>query len=166
MRFDLIHSDYTDCIKNDGTLFVRGIDDELPSMFSALSSRTFSAGDIGEFRIKCNKPKGDSIGIISNTKVTKETDIYHACVEDTIIYYYHGDGVLYEVGGVMINDQNNVTGWKKNDIITVKVDCVKWTVTFMRNDEMVGGVTKIKENDVYYPLIGTCNDDVEYELIL
>ena len=163
MKFDLVHPNYRKYIKNDGTLVVR---DDYFKMFSALSSHAFKSGDIGEFKIRCNRPKGDSIGIISSTKITEEIDTYHAVLDGQKIYYYHGDGWLYKTGGIQINDQNNVTKFKENDIITVKVDCVKWHVTFWKNDEMVGGIIQIAQNEVYYPLVGTCENNVEYELIL
>ncbi len=167
MRFDLIYEKYQDCIQNDGTLIRRNpslISDDI-SWFSIVSSNAFTVGDIGEFKIKCNKPGFDSIGIMSNTDIIKEKNRYHIRVK-SYIYYYHGNGNLYETGGAHMDNQTNVTGFEKDDIITVKVDCIAWTVIFLKNGEMVGTVKEIEPNNTYYPFIGTNSDDVEYELIV
>ena len=162
MRFDLIHSDYKGCIQNDGTVFKRGIYAKAKS-FSAVSSYTFKPGDIGEFRIKCNKPGGDSIGIMDNTNIINYRSKYHSYI-DVTVYYYHGWGNLYGVDGDLVENVSEHK-FKIDDIITVKIDCNKWILTFMRNDKMVGKQIEIASKDEYYPFIGTLSNNVEYELI-
>ncbi len=163
IKFDLIYPAYAHCIQNDGTLLVR--DNNISaSWFRVLSSHAFTAGDIGEFKIKCTKPGYDAIGIRSNTDIIKEANKYHSALDGSM-YYYHGDGHLYITKGYQPEDQTNVTKFALNDIITIKVDCVKWNVIFMKNDEMVGDITKIKSNQDYYPFVGFSYGVTEYQLI-
>ncbi len=164
MGFDLIYEQYLNCIKNQGTLIVCGAMSNFGIYyFSAISSFAFTSGEIGEFKIKCKKPGNDSIGIMSNTDIIKKKNEYHASI-DGYIYYYQGGGHLYGAHGLRVKDQSNVEEFKENDVITVRVDCIKWKVTFMNNDDMVGVITRIEPNMSYYPFIGTKSDNVEYEL--
>ena len=57
------------------------------------------------------------------------------------MYYYHSSAYLHQTGGRQLYAQQrqNVTWFRKNDIITVNVDCVNWTVKFMKNNVIVGG---------------------------
>ena len=102
LRFDLVNKLCRDCIKNDGTLLVR--DDNLNRDLSILSSCAFVAGTVDEFRIKCNKPIYDSIGIISDAKIVKKVNKYHSrmmhfvfsiMLEDSYIKTYGSHGRLY-----------------------------------------------------------------------
>ena len=164
LQFDLINPRYRHCIKNNGKLLIKSnMDNE---MFSVLSSNVFKPGDIGLFKVKCIKPGGDAIGIISNTDIINKINGHHAYLGvGTFTYYYHGRGKLYLWKGKKMKNQVNVTRWNENDIITVKVDCMKWNIIFMKNNAMVGGITEIKPQSTYYPLIGTSDGNVEYQLL-
>ena len=134
--------------------------------FSVLSSYAFLAGTVGEFRIKCIKSQNESIGIMSNTEIIKEKHIYHSR-HDAICFFYHVGGYLHETDGKMI--ANHLPKTKANDIITVKVDCVKWNIVFMLNDEVLGGdaaVIDIEPNQDYYPFVGFYLGDCKYELLV
>ena len=84
------------------------------------------------------------------------------------VYYYHGEGNLYETKGYRIK---RVMKMKANDIITIKVDCIEWKVSFMRNNEAAGGKDfsiAIQADEVYYPFIGFAyaSKDTHYELMV
>ena len=171
MQFDLFNQKYKEHVKNYGTLIIKQVAPSDDNYFSVLSSTTFTAGDIGEFKIKCIKPGGDSIGITSNTDIIldKYTSQYHAdCMFTKPVYYYRGGGYLNKAEGEGIRGQTNVSKFHANDIITVKVDCVKWKVSFMNNDEVQGGDASsidIEPNEIYHPFIGLMQGNVEYELV-
>ena len=175
IKFDLVNEKYRDCIKNDGTLIVR--DNEAMNLryesFSILSSNAFSSGDIHEFSIKCNKSMQDSIGIMSNTKITAEDDCYHASAKAQFYYYYLYGGMwetkknlLGNSGCQRIFEDEEIKHVQENDIVTVEVNCVEWTLKFMLNDELMGGIINIEPQAKYHPFIGLYQCDAEYELLL
>ena len=169
MRFDLFNEKYRDCVQKDGTWIIKhkSIGNDY---FSVLSSHTFAKGEVGEFKIKCIRPGGDSIGITSNKDIILDKNVgkYHT-IQDKPVYYYRGPGHFNGTGGQPIRGQKNVSKWKANDIITVKVDCVEWTVSFLHNDVIQGGdaaLIDIEPNKVYYPFIGFIrNKGTTYKLL-
>ena len=84
MRFDLVNPCYKEYIRKDGTLLVRPEGEHI-DMFSVLSSYAIKPGDIGQFKIKCVKPKGDSVGIISDTDIIKPSNSNQVSTTDTSI---------------------------------------------------------------------------------
>ena len=145
MRFDLFNKKYKECVRNDGTLIIKQ-----PSvsskMFSILSSNAFKQGDIGEFKIKCINPDRDSIGITSNKGIILDECLnkYHTYSRFVggvrgrkPLYYYRVDGSFNETGGATVISQRP-PGCIAGDIVTVKVDCVKWTVSFLKNNKVMG----------------------------
>ena len=171
MRFDTVHAKYRDCIQNDGKLLVRdneSMDISSWDNFSILSSYAFTAGIIGQFSIKCNKPQWDSIGIMSNTDIVMKENIYHSD-GNALVYYIHLDGFLYKrdsydgEGEIVEEITEDIVA---NDVITVKVNCVEWKVAFMINDQVIGKIIDITPNENYHPFVGFFVDDAEYELLV
>ena len=168
IKFDIVNEKYRDCIKNDGTLLAISHETSKFASFSILSSNSFSSGDIGEFSIKCNKPSQDSIGIMSNTSIITMDDCYHA-EADAQFYYYYLYGNLYETdkdnGGYKGIFDRDVESAEANDVVTVKVNCVDWTLRFMLNNKLMGKPIKIKPEEKYHPFVGIYEVDGEYELL-
>ena len=135
--------------------------------FSILSSYAFTAGTIGEFSIKCNKPHWDAIGIMSPTDIVMKEDEYYSN-SNALFYFIDFDGFLYKrdsYGGEGEIIDEIARDIVDDDIITVKVDCVKWTVAFMINNQVIGEIIDITQNENYHPFVGFYEDDAEYELL-
>eukprot|EP01084_Bolivina_argentea_P087309 157688_1 len=166
LKFDLVHENYKDCISKNGTVIKRSGSLKGIRWFSVCSSTSFSEG-IHQFRIKCVKPKGDSIGIMSNTDIVKEKNKYHSWINCNI-YYYHGEGTLYCGDGLgsTARGQYNLAPFEKDDIIAVKIDCNEWKVQFLRNDKLIGKTWDIQPDLSYHPFIGTRCEDTEYHLVI
>ena len=126
-------------------------------------------GDIEEFSIKCHAIAEDLIGIMSNTSIIEES-YEHYAYADAQFYYYHLDGELYQtdkVGGgcEIIFNNDEIESVYCDDIVTVRINCIEWTLTFLLNDEIMGGIINIKPNETYYPFIGLDWCEGEYELL-
>ena len=106
------------------------------------------------------------IGITSNTEIINYGIEYHDNSADrSLVYYYDGGGWFAERGyNKLLKIQDGIKRWS-NHIITVKVDCIDWKLTFMRNDKSLGDPIKIEDRDQYYPFIGVWHQNVEYELV-
>eukprot|EP01083_Nonionella_stella_P041355 112116_1 len=53
----------------------------------------------------------------------------------------------------------------EGDIITIRLDCTGWTITFIQNDKVVGSM-KVKENESYHPFVNTDGCAIQqYQLI-
>ena len=67
------------------------------------------------------------------------------------VYYYDG--------------LNNLSKWNNNDIITIKLDCIKWKVSFYKMKYCIKQ-EKIMKNKKYYFVIETCTDpSTSYQII-
>ena len=93
IRFDIVHPNYRNQIKGNGTIIRRPIkgDQQEWLQYICCSSTTFTNG-IHQFKIKCVKPKGDAIGIITDTSGCKLKKIHWNRIENVDIHYYHGGG--------------------------------------------------------------------------
>ena len=171
MRFDTIHEDYKDHIKEHGSILERpqssSINRKDSIYYIACSSTSFSSG-IHEFRILCNNPKDDAIGIISDISNCTKKNLFWTKAKGNI-YYYYGDGqISHKTDGDSIKSIfKDIKPWNKNDIIIVNINCNKWTINFYKDDKQnkMGTEINIKPNTTYYPMIATQNHDTKYEII-
>ena len=176
MRFDLFNKRYKECVTNNGTLITKR-----PSvssqMFSILSSNAFKRGDIGKFKIRCIDPKNDSIGITANKDIILDEYVnrYHTIKikgdHRPPHYYYRTNGYLNKTGGRTVHQKETVPKVITDDVITVRVDCVEWKVSFFKNDEIIGGdqfTISITADQVYYPFIGfsAASKETQFELLV
>eukprot|EP01084_Bolivina_argentea_P070227 127688_1 len=119
----------------------------LPSKFIIGCSIGFNFG-VHERKIKVIKHKNcktDWIGIVENIKLFK-----NEYIENSKKYLHFGGYCYYLMGGkrfkatnesnivdpnIIDDNHNYITKWKQNDIITVQLDCNKWTVMIYVNNK-------------------------------
>ena len=59
---------------------------------------------------------------------------------------------------------SGLSGWKKGDVITFTLNCIKWKLKIYLND-MKLKTLNIKENVVYYAVIGSANNNTCYRVL-
>ena len=162
LKFDICPNDYTQVIQNDGTLMNRSIDIvENGKLFLVASSTGFSSG-INEIKIEVMQDHNNSIiGVITDINHCKRK-IWIGYIKANMYYYFGGD---MDGSGTCITQKVNGKrhfepvvedhAWKKNDIITIKIDCEQWKIRFFRNNQIVGNELNIIKGFTYYPVIST-----------
>eukprot|EP01084_Bolivina_argentea_P182973 315803_1 len=172
LKFDIVHPTHKHCVQQNGTAIKRPKRGNLPVYvyFSICSSFTFLSG-INEFKIKCIKPKADVIGIISNTKICEYANRWCFQAEGNLYAYCSGQVLCsFNTTNMEANpQQSHLAEWKQNDIITVRINCEEWSVTFLLNDQQLGKTMPIVPNMPYHAFIGIQHHqvhDTEYKLIL
>lgn len=136
------------------------------------------------FSVKCIEPQNDVLGVVSNIKVCTEDNWISSYWLDATAYGLYGDGIIMEnvERGQPPNIlQDRLTKWKKNDIVTVKVDCEKWEISFwitnglvsdQRNgtgrdgmERQVGQTIRVRPFMTYYPFIGSHYSNAKYQAL-
>eukprot|EP01084_Bolivina_argentea_P175077 303219_1 len=171
MHFDSYPSKFNHHIQENGKLIVKPQPHHLHKITRYIICASQSISNrINEFRIQCVQPKSDCIGIISNTETSKNDNMFWSMSKGNLYYYWGGGGILY---GLSTENRPKETSlnypdhaeWNQGDIITVRVDCNKWIVTFFKNDTQIGDNVNIIPNMSYYPMMGLQSNDVKYRVI-
>eukprot|EP01083_Nonionella_stella_P165956 553512_1 len=84
-----------------------------------------------------------------------------------LLYMWHDyDGKLQGWNnGMLIKDEGNISPIAVDDVVTVVLDCDHWTITFYRNDVLVGTMD-IPPGQCYHPCLYTCDcHQQQYQLI-
>ncbi len=116
----------------------------------------FKRGTIGFFMIRCVKADSynvPTVGIVErfNSEAFQFGDD-KSCV---LGYYYHRGsmfgGIYWSKGGkheeLLAETEDR---WGEGETMELKIDCIKWEVTFYKNGEPLGKPVSIEERDVYY----------------
>ena len=171
LRFNVVPDECTDVIKDNGSelhrSFLHSKSITNNTRFMVGCSHGFNKG-INEWKIQvCQDHNEEVIGIITNIEDCQKLMWIGYTKGDTYYYYggdKKGDGATIQT---KINGRRqfySVDGykWKKGDIIKVRLDCIKWKLSFYLNDKQIQckyGGNLIKEWDVaqhnqtYYPVI-------------
>ena len=166
--FDIYHTAHQQCIQKQGTIIKRAAGTYGIKGGAEYSSRWvyFSVGSSMEmdhgyysFDIKCVEPnRYDAIGITSDLSICEERNMWF------------GDGTghtyCYKGGGAIagLASQIGIQSWEKNDLLSVKIDCEAWTVSFYRNGQLMGKAVDMEKNVKYHAFIGTAMNETEYHL--
>ena len=138
---------------------------ELSTVVTALSNVGWTSG-IHEFRIRAIKPGKDAIGITSS----KDEIMAWVWIKQSRNYthYYYGGGSISSSTNAL-NKYNAINAdewiWKKDDILTVKVDLIENKLSFYMNDNLMGDAVDIEANCTWYPIICVQENNTEYQLI-
>jgi hypothetical protein len=102
-----------------------------------------------KYSIKLLKKGNLNVGMATD-KINPSTSNYNVCG----YYLYTGDGKLYGQGGISSKAlQNSLNNYKDNDIVGVKYDKKKGTISFYLNGKLMGvGFTDIKGLKLYASL--------------
>ena len=157
---NIIEDKHRHFIKNGGRIIERGPRNGQPDtvQFVAASEASYDEG-IDEFTVKCEESANDAIGICSDLNEVLSTTW---CSYFETGYMYFGNGIILGENGTKYQD---VSQWKKNDEITVRINCIEWKVTFFKNHEKVGESVEITPDRTYHPFIGCQNHDTKYEIV-
>ena len=172
--FDMVHKKYRNCIQHEGTYIRRPGQYEQYTLhdwvYVTICSSVAFNHSFNEFSMKCIKPRMDAIGILSDATVCENPQYENIWCQKAPgnMYYYYGGGAISS--GLNTKDkppkQKKLPKWKRDDIITVKIDTKEWTVRFLRNERLVGRKVNIVPNCEYHPFIGTQYHDTDYQLII
>mmetsp|Transcript_33749 Transcript_33749/g.54001 ORF Transcript_33749/g.54001 Transcript_33749/m.54001 type:complete len:210 (-) Transcript_33749:8-637(-) len=168
-KFDSVHEKYRHCIQNNGRTVSRPkVDNDADLvLFSICSSTKFEVG-INQFTVKCVKnPRDNSIGIMSNTSICDKEDAHHFYAEANA-YYLHGCGSIFcssKTANAKTYTHDLSRRCQKNDMVTIIVNCDRWTVQFIVNKQPLGTPIDIVPG-AYHAFIGTVDHDTEFELVL
>ena len=132
------------------------------------------ASDIGwnnsihQFTVKCFITGNQaSLGIVTNPKsfIDPQSAFPFDISEVGISYYWYGSNVYgYRFGQQQFN--NNIGyEWQNGDIISIIVNCNKWTIQFLKNYEKIGKSMKIIPDQYYYVALcdGIYSEEIYYE---
>ena len=138
---------------------------ELSTVVTALSNVGWTSG-IHEFRIRAIKPGKDAIGITSS-KDEIMAWVWIKQSRNYTHYYYGGGSISSSTNALNKYNANNADEWiwKKNDVLTVKVDLINNQLTFYMNDNLMGDAVDIEPNCTWYPIICVQENNTEYQLI-
>ena len=84
------------------------------------------------------------------------------------VYYYFGDGRICTSSSTKNrpkDQENSAWKWKKNDILTIKVNLNKWNITYFINNKQIGTKVNIIPNQKYHPVICSQYHEAEYKLL-
>ena len=129
-----------------------------------------------EWRIKCVEYDSSSasgnashaIGIFTNKEIAKNGTNWVNDKRINYAYYWNSyRRYCYGSSNGEYTFENNVNdGWNTGDVITVLLDCKKWTIQFSKNGSVVNSKPyKIKENQTYYPLIVMRSHNDKYQVM-
>lgn len=175
IKFDIFHPDFPNDIKDEGTMIHRKIhknNDGVCDIIYACSNG-FNAGyHEWHIKYKCKsitKQPQDDIGILSDIgDVQRYNDNKFLFLGD--VYWLSNTGgdkcdIYYKKGmSVTTVKCDNFRPWIKDDVISVRLDCNKWTVEFRINNRTVGKVLKIRPRMHYLGIISRTNN-VKYKLV-
>lgn len=161
-------------LRNDGTRIIRdpNIHDTQPT---AVEPDHFIFGcsvgwnwGVYEFSVKCVHPQNDVIGVVSDVAACKDEHWIAAYWLDATAYGLYGHGIVMENvarGQHPRILQDGLAKWKKDDVVTVKLDCEQWEISYFINGKQVGETHVIRENATYSPYFGSKHAAAEYQLI-
>eukprot|EP01083_Nonionella_stella_P044350 119432_1 len=115
-----------------------------------------------EFSIKCIKPSADAIGIMSHPV---KKSIFWAGAQGNLYFYWGGGKISYGVNTINKSSSCSVEPWQQGDIITVRIDCTKWIVTFHKNHKKIEPSIPIIPDIEYHPMMGLQSNNVCYQLV-
>ncbi len=126
------------------------------------SKHGIKKGSIGYFQVRNIKAEyPPCVGIVERYDSDAFQFLSHPnCV---LSYSYYGRGSLrYCKGGQHFGTlQEKLVKWEEGETIKMKVDLVKFQLTFYKeNNEKVGKSLRIKERDVYYPGVQILRDSI------
>ena len=170
LKFNYVGDDYKHIIKDDG----KRIDSDTFAIVTVGCLLEINKG-INEFKVKCIKPSADLIGIMSNM----DEDVINGSAFDApkLMRQLNGYKYWWEIKHTeflfayknkdRIGGHKSVRSWNvaRNDIITVRVDCNQWIVTFYLNDDKIGESLAIEPDLTYYFFMSVQWRYSEYELI-
>ena len=168
IRFDTTHAYFKHFIKNNGQTLKRVIQNDLKHKVDGYTigcSCDISKG-ITEIQIKVIDPgSSDAIGITSDIDECKKSlwvnqqNGYH--------YSWYGSSLWALKRKKVIDCKHTDYNMDINDIVTIKIDCDKWRVSFYKNEIELGSLA-IKENLEYYFFIGSqvYAEDSEYQILM
>eukprot|EP01084_Bolivina_argentea_P296273 510230_1 len=151
MKFDVMPSGCSDVVKDDGMEIHRRYLHTYTKLGRAVNSSRFMIGcsrgfneGINEWRIETLQDHNEEIIGITTAIADCKKLMWIGYAKGNTYYYYGGDKAG---NGACV--QSNVNGhrkfysvdaykWKRNDVISVKVNCDKWTVSFKLNGTLVG----------------------------
>ena len=109
-----------------------------------IKGRSYSG--INEIRIKCIKPSyvWDVIGISSDITECKTGLRINYTPRGNFYFFFKDVGIDEYIDGEFKTLHQTNLSWKSNDVITIKIDCDKWNVSFFLNDVLIGGTVKIQ----------------------
>ena len=166
MTFDTINKDWKHVIQQDGYLI------KSKTMKVLLYGCSIGVrGGVFTFRIKCLSSGNDEgIGIMSDINECSKTstmNTVHFMAKDIkgYKYYWLGKrGIYAKHDEIELQSFDVPDEWEKDDIISIKVDCNKWKVTFSRNDKQEKSM-EIKSNLTYYLFVTTQWHGSSYQLL-
>lgn len=127
--------------------------------------------DVTYFNIECIKKSGhDAIGIISDIEQSK-SPLWISNIKGYKYIWYDNDQIngykhLHEIYSTERRGYNQRPKWNNGDMITIKVDCDQWLVTFYLN-RIVQFKWNISQTRKYYLVLQVFDygEEVEYRLM-
>ena len=165
-KFDIISSEFDNIIINDGL----GIKQEQNKICCIGSSFGWNEG-IHEFKVKCINPRYDIIGITTNIKLFEQKNQWFYDYKKVISYsWYNGSKTFFmkdEITTLKVNAESLYGEWKKNDIISIKINFNQYKVSFYFNDNTIKDANfDLKKNLTYYPFICLNSyGDAQYQIL-
>ena len=119
-----------------------------------------------EFKIECINAKDDAVGILTDIDScihVSPLNISHLMKTDVKgnKYFWYGTKGIFNGDDV---HSCSASKWNNGDVITVRVDCVAWKVTFLCGDKD-SGTLDISPNLIYYLFLCTEWGTSHYRLV-
>lgn len=173
LRFDTTHEYFKQFIQDDGLTINRKVQTDLDKLdgYTIGSSWGISNG-ITEIKLKVIEPgESDAIGITSNIDDCKQPIWINLQTGYNYTWYFD---TLYELKPKREKTASEASlseklgcQWKSGDIVLLKIDCNKWEVAFLLNDERMGSLP-IKQDLEYHLMIGSqvYAENSKYQIII
>merc|ERR1719203_1892482 len=127
------------------------------------ASKGYKEG-IYEWKIKCffydhSNQSGNAshaIGIFTNPQIAQDGANWVNDQRINYAYYWNSfrRTIYGSINGEYVFENNVNDGWTTDDVVSVLLDCNKWTIRFSKNGKVMNEEAyKIKPNMTYFPLI-------------
>ena len=169
LRFDFINDALAEYIGDDGRSFKYTHNNDhfvntTGDKFVVASSYAMNEGVTIIDIQTLDEVHGDAIGLISTLDEIKECDwIYY--IQGYKYWWYEHTGIFAEKDRESTaEDFDYYEKWKINDIITLKVDCDDWKVTFYHNHKELHTMP-LQPNEDYHLIYVAQSAEIEYRLL-
>eukprot|EP01084_Bolivina_argentea_P299386 516065_1 len=128
---------------------------------------------VHQWRIHCINSSDNSyqaIGVVSNKRDKSSMSGWFNDNDIEFSYYWYGyDNYRINTFNNQSRDHRvaNADSWDSGDKLIVILDCEKWTITFKKNDQLMGSAPiNIEPNHTYYPTVASCGISDHYKVDL
>ena len=163
--FDIFHEETDIYIQHDGKV--------VKYCHNTYSGYTFGSSyainkGITFIDIQCIKPDTlDAIGIMTNIdECKKHLWIAHVTGYKYWWYNYIHQGLIYgeKDDKDIVEHGTTKDRWETDDILSLRVDCNEWFITFYRNEQEIYKMP-LEKNQTYYLMLSTQSENFEYKIL-